>query len=66
MRSSVAPVTPQHANGSTGPINKDELLTKKVISDNRRAQLPIVLASGLLNIPVRVPWWNDMPLRLTA
>lgn len=33
---------------------------------HRRAHLPIVLASGLLNVPVAVPWWNDMPLRLTA
>ena len=33
---------------------------------HRRAHLPIVLASGLLNTPVNVPWWNDMPLRLTA
>jgi transposase len=33
---------------------------------HRRAHLPIVLASGLLNAPVAVPWWNNMPLRLTA
>jgi transposase len=33
---------------------------------HRRARLPIVLASGLLNTPVPVPWWNDMPLVLTA
>jgi transposase len=33
---------------------------------HRRAHLPIVLASGLLNVPVAVPWWNDMPLVLTA
>ncbi len=33
---------------------------------HRRAHLPIVLASGLLNTPVSVPWWNDMPLVLTA
>ena len=33
---------------------------------HRRAHLPIVLASGLLNTPVPVPWWNDMPLVLTA
>jgi len=33
---------------------------------HRRAHLPIVLASGLLNAPVPVPWWNDMPLVLTA
>jgi hypothetical protein len=25
-----------------------------------------VLASGLMNKPVTVPWWNDMQLVLTA
>jgi len=33
---------------------------------HRRAHLPIVLASGLLNSPVVVPWWNDLALVLTA
>jgi hypothetical protein len=33
---------------------------------DRRAHLPIVIASGLLNKPVNVPWWNGLPLRLTA
>ncbi len=33
---------------------------------HRRAHLPIVLASGLLNKPVPVPWWNDMQLVLTS
>jgi hypothetical protein len=33
---------------------------------DRRAHLPIVLASGLLDTPVDVPWWNGMRLRLTA
>ncbi|MHB8428303.1 MAG: hypothetical protein ACYDGU_11180 [Acidiferrobacterales bacterium] len=33
---------------------------------HRRAHLPIVLASGLMNTPVPVPWWNDRPLVLTA
>ena len=32
----------------------------------RRAHLPIVIASGLLNKPVSVPWWNGLPLRLTV
>jgi hypothetical protein len=30
---------------------------------HRRAHLPIVLASGLFDAPVAVPWWNDLPLR---
>jgi hypothetical protein len=31
---------------------------------HRRAHLPIVLASGLINKPVAVPWWNGRPLRI--
>jgi hypothetical protein len=33
---------------------------------HRRAHLPIILASGLLDTPVRIPWWNGLPLRLTT
>ena len=33
---------------------------------HRRAHLPIVIASGLLDKPVQVPWWNGRSLRLTA
>jgi hypothetical protein len=33
---------------------------------HRRAHLPIVTASGILDQPVTVPWWNNMPLRMTA
>jgi hypothetical protein len=31
---------------------------------HRRSHLPIVLASGLFDKPVNVPWWGDRPLRL--
>jgi transposase len=31
---------------------------------HRRAHLPIVLASGLVDKPVKVPWWNGRTLRL--
>src|ERR1700676_83863 len=31
---------------------------------HRRAHLPIVLASGLLNQPLVIPWWNGRALRL--
>jgi transposase len=31
---------------------------------HRRAHLPIVLASGLVDKPVKVPWWNGRNLRL--
>jgi len=31
---------------------------------HRRAHLPIILASGLVDRPIPVPWWNGLPLRL--
>jgi hypothetical protein len=37
-----------------------------VVAFHRRAHLPIILASGLLDQPVPVPWWNGRALRLTA
>jgi hypothetical protein len=37
-----------------------------VVRFHRRAHLPIVISSGLLDNPVAVPWWNNLPLRLTA
>lgn len=33
---------------------------------HRRAHLPIVVASGLLDTPVPIPWWNDLPLIMSA
>jgi len=36
------------------------------VSFHRRSHLPIVLASGLLDQPVPIPWWNGVPLRLTT
>ena len=33
---------------------------------HRRSHLPIVLASGLLDQPVPIPWWNGRLLRLTT
>jgi transposase len=33
---------------------------------HRRAHLPIIVDSGILDAPVKVPWWNNMSLRLTA
>jgi hypothetical protein len=40
--------------------------TEVGVQFHRRAQLPMLIASGLLNRPVKVPWWNHLPLRLTA
>ena len=31
---------------------------------HRGAHLPIVLASGLIDKPIAVPWWNGRRLRL--
>ncbi len=36
-----------------------------IVQFHRRAHLPIILASGLLDNPAKTPWWNGMPLRLT-
>ena len=43
-------------------ISKEEVR----VAFHRRAHLPIIHASGLLDQPVAVPWWNGLPLRLTA
>ncbi len=37
-----------------------------MVQFHRRAHLPIVMASGLLDRPVNVPWWNGRPLRMIA
>ena len=36
------------------------------VSFHRRSHLPIILASGLLDQPVPVPWWKGHSLRLTT
>jgi hypothetical protein len=33
---------------------------------HRRAHLPIIIDSGMLDSPVKVPWWNGLPLRMLA
>jgi hypothetical protein len=33
---------------------------------HRRAHLPIIIASGLLDSPVKVPWWHNQRLRMSA
>ena len=40
--------------------------TEVSVSFHRRAHLPIILASDLMEKPVAVPWWNGLPLRLTT
>jgi transposase len=41
-------------------IDQDEISVRF----HRRAHLPIVLASGLFDKPIAVPWWNGRSLRL--
>jgi len=36
------------------------------VSFHRRSHLPIILASGLIDQPVAVPWWNNLSLKLTT
>ena len=48
------------------PATVEVSKTGVVVEFHRRAHLPIVMASGLLNRSVKVPWWNGLPLRLTA
>jgi hypothetical protein len=36
------------------------------VSFHRRAHLPILSASNLMEKRVAVPWWNELPLRLTT
>jgi len=44
-----------------------EVTEKEVtVSFHRRAHLPIILATDLVEKPVAVPWWNGLPLRLTT
>jgi hypothetical protein len=33
---------------------------------HRRANLPIITASGIMDSPVNVPWWNHRTLRMSA
>ena len=40
--------------------------TGVTVQFHRRAHLPIIIDSGLLNSPVKVPWWNGMALRITT
>jgi hypothetical protein len=43
-------------------IAADEVIVKLP----RRAHLPILLASHLLETPVNVPWWDHRPLRFIS
>lgn len=47
---------------ATVDVRDDEV----VVQLQKRAHLPIVIDAGLLDNPVKVPWWNGMPLRITS
>jgi transposase len=36
------------------------------VTFHRRAHLPIIIASGMLDRPIKVPWWRGQTLRLTV
>ncbi len=46
----------------------DVIVTEKevTVSFHRRTHLPIILASGIMEQPVAVPWWRGRSLRLTT
>jgi hypothetical protein len=48
------------------PATVEVTTSEVIVQFHRRAHLPIVIASGRLDKPVKVPWWNGMPLRLTT
>ncbi len=49
-------------------IPADVFITQSevIVRLHRRAHLPIIIASGILNQSVDVPWWNGYTLRLTG
>jgi hypothetical protein len=48
------------------PANVEVTDSEVQVSFLRRAHLPIILASGLMDRPVAVPWWEGKKLRLTT
>jgi hypothetical protein len=48
------------------PAEVDVTDSEVQVSFLRRAHLPIILASGMMDQPVAVPWWEGRKLRLTT
>jgi hypothetical protein len=48
------------------PASVDITVSGVNVHFHRRAHLPIIVASGLLNTPVAIPWWNNLPLTMSA
>ena len=48
------------------PATVDITARDVTVAFHRRAHLPILMASGLFDQPVKVPWWDNRTLRLTT
>ena len=48
------------------PANVNITSNEIEVEFHRRAHLPIIMASGMFDKPIKVPWWNKTPLRLTT
>ncbi len=48
------------------PVDIVITATEVIVRFHRRAHLPIILASGLLDKPINIPWWKQRRLRLTT
>ena len=46
------------------PANITISVSEVRVDFHRRAHLPIILASGMMDKPIAVPWWNGSKLRL--
>ena len=48
------------------PANVNITPSEIEVQFHRRAHLPIIMASGMLDKPIKVPWWNGTSLRMTT
>jgi transposase len=48
------------------PANINITPSEIEVQFHRRAHLPIIMASGMLDKPIKVPWWNGTRLRMTT
>ena len=48
------------------PANVTVTADEVTVRFHRRAHLPIIIDSGMLDNPLQVPWWNGASLRLTT
>jgi len=56
-----------HGDGRRWPSPSwDDAAQAVTVAFHRRAHLPILMASGLFEESVRVPWWGNRTLRLTT